>query len=386
MGLDYTTFYIEANIVCIIIFLMMFMREMGSVGRQAKQMVFVNITIAHMLYFICDTAWVLVISDIIPKNFYTASAVNVFNAILLSAITGFWFVYVELSQGEKYIAQFKRRILVLTLAMLETAIILVLFVFFPRTVIDENYEMTTAYYVVFISIPAIYIIISSVRSFIRAARKENYAVRFQYIVCGVYPVIITVFGIIQVAWLNAPVFCFGSTIMMLYVYIISLNDQVSIDELTHLNNRMQLKKYIVSESSRANADKTVYYILMIDLNKFKQINDQYGHVEGDRALIRTADALKLACADNPLKTFIARYGGDEFIIVAKTDDEEKIKGLCKGIKETMNRLNDESGSEYRIDACIGYASYCGDIKRFQEALGQADEALYKEKALLSAGR
>ena len=52
---------------------------------------------------------------------------------------------------------------------------------------------------------------------------------------------------------------------------------------------------------------------MIDLNKFKQINDQYGHVEGDMALRRTADALKMACGDNTLKTFIARYGGDEFM-------------------------------------------------------------------------
>jgi diguanylate cyclase (GGDEF)-like protein len=208
----------------------------------------------------------------------------------------------------------------------------------------------------------------------------------QYVVCGAYPVILTIFGITQVALLVAPVFCFGSTIIMLYVYIISLNDQVSIDELTHLNNRTQLKKYVVGEASRPNADNTVYFILMIDLNKFKQINDQYGHVEGDRALIRTADALKLACADNPLKTFIARYGGDEFIIIAKTDNEEKIKELCTGIKETLHRLNEESGSEYRLAACIGYASYCGDIKNFQEALGMADEALYKEKALLSASK
>ncbi len=386
MGLTYTSFYIEANIVCIIIFLMMLMREMGAVGRQAKQMVFINITICHMLYFLSDMAWVLVLADIIPKTFFSAAVVNILNAILLSAMTGFWFVYVELSQGEKYILEFKHRIYVLTLAMLETAIILVLFIFFPSTMVDAECNMTTAYYVVFISIPAVYIIISSVRAFIRAFRKENYAVRLQYIVSGVYPVMLTIAGITQVAWLNAPIFCFGSTIMMLYVYIISLNDQVSIDELTRLNNRTQLKKYIVGESSRANADKTVYYILMIDLNKFKLINDQYGHVEGDCALIRTAEALKLACSENPVKTFIARYGGDEFIIVAKTDNEEKIKALCAEIKDTLRRLNGEAGAPYELMACIGYAHYSGDIKNFQEALCSADEALYKEKALLGASR
>ena len=386
MVLTYTGFYVEANIVCIIIFMMMFLREMGSVGRQTKQLVFINITICHMLYFLCDIGWVLIMADLIPQTRFSASVANILNAVLLSAITGFWFTYVELSQGEKYVAQLKNRLYIITLAMLETATMLVLFIFFPSAVITEDCKMTTLYYIVFISVPAIYIVISSVRSFIRAFRKENYAVRMRYIVCGAYPVIITIFGIIQVAWLVAPVFCFGSTIIMLYVYIISLNDQVSIDELTHLNNRTQLKKYIVGEASRPNADKTVYYILMIDLNKFKQINDKFGHVEGDRALIRAADALKLACAENEMKTFIARFGGDEFIIVAKTNDEKPVRELCEKIKENMKRLNGEAKSEYELTACIGYASYSGDVRKFQEALGQADEALYKEKALLNASR
>ena len=125
---------------------------------------------------------------------------------------------------------------------------------------------------------------------------------------------------------------------------------------------------------------------MIDLNKFKQINDQFGHVEGDRALIRTADALKLACADNTKKTFIARYGGDEFIVIVKTDDESLVRELCGRIKDTLLKLNDEARAEYELSASIGYASYRGDVRKFQEALGLADEALYKEKALRSAGR
>ena len=146
-----------------------------------------------------------------------------------------------------------------------------------------------------------------------------------------YPVIISVVGVIETIWFMAPMFCFSSSIMMLYVYIISLNDQVSIDELTHLNNRTQLKKYIVSEHSK-QGDKTIRYVLMIDLNRFKYINDQFGHIEGDTALKRTADALKIACSDNPFKTFIARYGGDEFIIIAKTESEELVNELSKMIK------------------------------------------------------
>ncbi len=379
MEMNYTFFYIEANVVCIIIFFMMLVRDLGSVGRQAKQIIFVNITISHMLYFISDSLWVLIMSDYIPHTRFSASLVNITNAIFLCAITGFWFVYVELSQGEQYITNAKARILALIPGMVEILGMVILFTAFPSVVIDENNNMTYIYYIFFISIPVLYICVSTGRSFFRAFRKENFAVRSQYLVCAIYPIIISVFGVWQTLWLAAPLFCFGCTIIMLYVYIVSLNDQVSIDELTRLNNRTQLKKYIVNEHSRPS-DKITRYILMIDLNKFKFINDQFGHVEGDRALKRTADVLKSACGENPLKPFIARYGGDEFIIVAKTENEDQIIDLCKCIKEKLIQKNEESGSKYELTASIGYSKYCGDISDFQLALAKADEALYKDKA------
>lgn len=377
---EYTTFYIESNIVCIIIFLMMFLREMGTVGRQTKQMIFVNITVCHMLYFVSDIIWVLILGDYIPSTVLSVSVPNVVNAIMLSAITGFWFVYVELSQGEKYILTFKHRMYALIPAMIETITMVILFTFLRTTVLDGNNKLTLFYYIVFLCVPALYVAVSAIRAFTRAFKKENYAVRTQYLACAVYPVIITVVGIIQTMWLRAPLFCFGSTLMMLYVYIVSLNDQVSIDELTRLNNRTQLKKYIASESVKQGSDKSSRYVLMIDLNKFKLINDQYGHVEGDNALKRTADALKAACSGNPLKTFIARFGGDEFIIIAKTDNEEMVKALCKSIKETLINMNDESGAKYELTCCIGYCQYSGDVSAFQKAMAKADENLYKEKA------
>ena len=379
MDLNYTFFYVEANIVCIVIFILMMMRDLGAVGRQAKQMIFVNIIISHMLYFVSDIGWVLILGGYIPRTLLSVAFFNILNAILLSAITGFWFVYVELSQGEKYITAFKARIIALVPAMIETVVMIFLFLVFPKTVAGDNTELTATYYVIFIAVPALYISVSSVRSFLRAFRKDNYAIRNRLLVCAVYPVFLTIFGILQVVWINAPIFCFGSTTMMLYVYIISLNDLVSLDELTKLNNRTQLMKYVVAESSKQGAEKAVHYILMIDLNKFKQINDQFGHIEGDIALKRTADALKDACSDRALKTFIARYGGDEFIIIIRTDNEDTVRDLCANIDKALIRINDAAGAAYKLSASIGYSSYTGDVFAFQKALSEADEALYRNK-------
>ena len=379
MVADYTFFYIESNIICIIVFVMMVLKELSAAGRQTKQLVFINICFSNIFYFISDIGWVQVLYDFIPRTRLTVSAFNITNAVMLCMITGYWFVYVELSQGEKYITKTKLRIYVLIPAMINTIILLILFLVFPGTVIDEKINVTIVYYIVFLFVPIFYIVISCIRTFIRAFRRENYAVRGQYILCGVYPVMISVFGVVQTLWFSAPIFCFATTLMLLYVYIVSLHDQVSIDDLTHLNNRTQLKKYIVGESGKPGGDKANRYILMIDLNKFKEINDQFGHVEGDYALKRAADALRSACSKNDLKTFIARYGGDEFIIVTKTDDENQVKSLCSGIKSEMIRLNGEAGAKYDLTASIGYSCYCGDVLAFQKALAKADEALYEDK-------
>ena len=194
MVADYTFFYIESNIICIIIFLMMILKELSVAGRQAKLLVFINICFAHILYFISDIGWVQVLYDFIPRSRLTVSSFNIVNAIMLCLITGYWFVYVELSQGEKYITSTRLRIYVLVPAMINTLIMIMFFLFFPNVVIDADMNVTVVYYLLFLCVPIFYIIVSCIRTFIRAFRRENYAVRGQYILCGVYPVMISVFG------------------------------------------------------------------------------------------------------------------------------------------------------------------------------------------------
>ena len=177
MNLDYTFFYTEANVVCIIIFVMLLIKDLGGVGRQAKQITFINIVIAHIFYFVSDIFWVLILARIIPFTRFSVSIVNILNAIFLSAITSFWFIYVELSQGEKYITATKARVMALTPAMFETVLIVFLFIAMPGFVIQENGMPTLGYYIVFLSIPLIYVVASTARSFLRAFRKENFAVR-----------------------------------------------------------------------------------------------------------------------------------------------------------------------------------------------------------------
>ena len=376
MELNYTFFYVESNIVCIIIFLMILLRDLRSVDRQSKQMMFDNVLMFHILYFTSDIYYVMILNGYLPHTRLTSSIANFFISFVLHMLAYYWFIYIEMQEGSFYLQIRKHRLICYIPAAVSIIISLILFVFFSDLVIDTDLNTTVVYSISFITVPIIYIITTAVHSIYRAFKKDNYAYRSQYLLYAAYPLSIVFFGIIQLYFFNAPMFCFGCTIMMIYFYINSLDSLISQDPLTGLNNRAQLKKYIIHDLTRN--DDLKHYVMMIDLDKFKSINDAYGHIEGDRAIISAAEAIKRACLEDNSRPFIARYGGDEFIIIMRTENE-------KGVEELKAKLIKELEIEnkkhrFNLGASIGYSSYNNTYESFLGALKEADDLLYQEKA------
>ena len=378
MELNYTFFYVESNIVCIIIFLMILLRDLRSVDRQSKQTMFDNVLMFHILYFTTDIYYVMILNGYLPHTRLTSSIANFFISFVMHMLAFYWFVYIEMLEGSFYLQTKKHRFICYIPAAISITISLILFVFFSDLVIDANLNTTVVYSISFLAVPIIYILVTAAHSIYRAFKKDNYAYRSQYLLYAAYPLSIVFFGIVQFYFFNAPMFCFGCTIMMIYFYINSLDSLISQDPLTGLNNRAQLKKYIIHDLTRN--DDLKHYVMMIDLDKFKSINDVYGHIEGDRAIISAAEAIKRACHEDNSRPFIARYGGDEFIIIMRTENE-------KGVEELKAKLIKELEIEnkkhrFNLSASIGYSSYNNTYESFLGALKEADDLLYQEKAIL----
>lgn len=153
----------------------------------------------------------------------------------------------------------------------------------------------------------------------------------------------------------------------------------STDELTKLENRYSLMRYAPIALQNAVLRKQPYGVLLIDVDRYKEYNDTYGHVRGDECLRRIGAVLKDIMKDH----FCARYGGDEFIGIFANADAEEIGHICGQIEERIRELNLEhvENSPYgRVTVSQGFSVRVpeqGDD--FTLFLKEADNCLYKSK-------
>lgn len=165
-----------------------------------------------------------------------------------------------------------------------------------------------------------------------------------------------------------------AAVSLLYLYLNILHDKLNADYLTGLNNRMQADDYIDNKIKRCTPDKA-FAGMMIDIDNFKYINDHYGHSEGDLAIKKVAQILKKNITEND---FLARQGGDEFLLIIDTDDKVNLQKTVDKIRHAFDMYNAFSTRPYELSISIGYDVYSSKMTR-KEFLHHIDKLMYKEK-------
>lgn len=154
------------------------------------------------------------------------------------------------------------------------------------------------------------------------------------------------------------------------IYEQMIVNNANTDFLTGLYNRRYVSKFI---EDREEEPLTVYYL---DLDNFKGVNDQYGHQEGDNALLITADTLRECMPDG----MIARVGGDEFLVVEIGDyTEQEIEEKRKWLQERLDMAYGEKEHLKSISASIGTAHSENGKSVMDTLIKEADEFMYREK-------
>lgn len=194
-------------------------------------------------------------------------------------------------------------------------------------------------------------------------------IKFYPVLQFVWPIFICVclqmfFYGISTIWVGIAV---GYTSLMLALQ----NENIFIDKLTGLYNRYYLDK-ISGELKR----KRKIAMMMLDMNGFKSINDNFGHSQGDEALVSLADILEKTVGEDGT---VIRFAGDEFVILLNTE-KENVAEKCKAqIKENLDEFNKSGQKNYKLSASIGCGVFDLSKCSVDRILKRIDKRMYEDK-------
>ena len=149
------------------------------------------------------------------------------------------------------------------------------------------------------------------------------------------------------------------------------------DALTGLPNRTLLEDRFSQAISLARRQRKLVAMLLIDLDGFKSINDNLGHITGDK-MLRTV-AARLAGSIRGADT-VCRYGGDEFVVMLPEVEGPTMAAAADKIRAALGEPEFVKGYEIRMTASIGTALYPVDGKSYDQLIKHADDAMYRAKA------
>lgn len=145
------------------------------------------------------------------------------------------------------------------------------------------------------------------------------------------------------------------------------------DDLTQLPNRQYLLKYLDKKIKRRLESKKPFFVFLMDLDRFKILNDSFGHRAGDRLLIKISE--RLLKLSNEID-ILARYGGDEFVILAEIESKEQAMEFAQKCLREIRKPVVVNGQPYYITASLGISQFPADGLEEEELIKRAEMSMY----------
>ena len=356
-------FYIYSNLICLFIFLIAFICFIKNENLTRREKIFSYLLVVHILYFFFDACWAGLYYKLIELNEVYLNIIRVLKYSLVTIASYLWFMYISIYVRANYIDNKKKLTILSIPANLNFILVIVLCMFFYDGEMYKTFIITL--------VPFLYMVFVAIYGSYRIVRHKALINKKGSLFYAWYPMSFVIVALLQIIFENIPILCFGTTFTTIVILIYSLSIKISTDALTGLNNRNELNRYVYNLFKN---NKNIC-VLMFDLDNFKHINDTYGHLEGDKALLAASKVLKNVVKDT--NVFLARFGGDEFIIIAKDYSEDDINSLISKIEEETRLIN-QKNTEYIIGISCGYAFLEKD-EDVLNTIERADQKLYERK-------
>jgi diguanylate cyclase (GGDEF)-like protein len=172
------------------------------------------------------------------------------------------------------------------------------------------------------------------------------------------------------------------TLGIFFIFVAMQSLRINTDALTGLSNRIRGRKFLAYRIQ--HAEKDPYYLFMADIDHFKGINDRYGHLAGDEALVLVADTLREMGA-RYRSLFLSRFGGDEFLLLYSVSEGEP-SAFQEAFTALLQANLEKSQMPFALSMSFGYAVCGRQGMTIGELVAEADRMLYEQKKIAHLDR
>lgn len=370
--------YCTLNLFCIMILAMILARMCRSVDKRLGQIMLMCFIVASIILCGADIAWGVIdyhsswISN--PTlSFMANGGYHIFTGV----VSYLWFLFCESEQNSRVVRTKTGIILSIIPFLVLVAMVVLSYKLDLIFYVDSSGAYHRgSHYPILLGICFIYILFTSIKALVKSFFRVNYMERQRYQTLASFCVVPIITGVLQVFFVGSPLLSTGLAFAALQVYMDSMEQLISVDPMTMLNNKRQMEKQLDS-CLKNRSDKQTIYLFIMDIDYFKTINDTYGHVEGDEAIVMAADAIRNAVRKTNF--FACRYGGDEFVVIAEVDSAFKPKEFIATVNNELQKLSEKRGKEYTLHFSVGYKRLDESIETVLDFVEKADEGLYRIK-------
>ena len=367
MDMNLSFSVLTANIISILLIGTLYLanRQKAEYDRDMRLLQQMMVTIGIANIFDCCVYYLAGSSNIVIKVLVFLSGSGLFLGNVMIGYLWAKFIMVHMNIPFSDI----RRNIYRTIGLI-SIVLLVINIFYPLvfSVSDGRYQRGFAY-IIFLLFAAFYIL-DSLYLYVKRVKK-NGSLKLFPVHIFLIPVILGV--VIQAFFVEIAITWTSIAISVAGIMTALKNEIIFTDCLTGLYNR----EYLEFLHKRACNKKDCWVSgIMIDLNGFKQINDNYGHAEGDLALCIVADLLLKSFSEYGVVT---RYAGDEFVIMLNTTDDQLIQKIIKSAKKNFVTENEKNDKPYQLSASMGYAITNLSNETIDDFMNRIDEQMYQDK-------